>query len=251
MTMKGPQMKGTELGLNKTGLQMSPGDMKKMLEVTELTTPSSEGSDQALAEIRLRYIAAADPVGSVPPPATLKGAVKTGAKMMTGNRPQVLIDKLGERLAFERTGVRLYDALITKFMGQPDVPPMVSLDELNHHRLEEAEHMALVKECIEQLGGDPTVQTPCADVAGVEGAGLMQVVTDPKTTFMQSLHAILVAELADNAAWEELIELARQMGHDDMVARFEEASQHEQEHLENVKQWHLAGTLADAKMKTH
>ena len=250
--MKGnPIQKPTELGLNKTGLQMSPQHMKKMLEVTELTEPTSEGSDQALAEIRLQYIAAADPVGSVPPPLTLKGAAKTGMKMMQGNRPQVFIDKLGERLAFERTGTRLYDALITKFMAQKDVPEAVTLEQLRHFRGEEAEHMELVRDCIEQLGGDPTVQTPCADVAGVEGMGLMQVITDPKTTFMQSLHAILVAELADNAAWEELIELARQMGHDDMVAKFEEASQHEQEHLENVKQWHMAGTLADAKMVAH
>ena len=243
--------KATQLGLNKTGMQMSPEHMKKMLEVTELTEPTSEGSDQALAEIRMQYIGAADPVGSVPPPLTVKGIAKTGMKMVAGNRPQVVLDKLGERLAFERNGVRLYDALITKFMATQDVPGSVTLDQLNHHRVEEAEHMALVKECIEQLGGDPTVQTPCADVAAVEGSGLMQVITDPRTTFMQSLHAILVAELADNAAWEELIEMARHMGHEDMVARFEEAAAHEQEHLENVKQWHLEGTLADAKMVSH
>ena len=249
--MKATDMKSTELGLNKTGMQMSPEHMKKMMEVTDLTEPTSEGSDQALAEIRLQYINSADPVGSVPPPLTIKGMAKTGVKMVTGNRPQVFMDKLGERLAFERNGVRLYDALITKFMATKQVPGSVNLEELNHHRAEEAEHMALVKECIEQLGGDPTVQTPCADVAGVEGSGLMQVITDPKTTFLQSLHAILVAELADNAAWEELIELARQMGQEDMVTRFEEASQHEQEHLENVKQWHLEGTLADAKMVSH
>jgi hypothetical protein len=249
--MKGTDMKATELGLNKTGLQMSPEHMKKMLEVTDLTVPSSEGSDQALAEIRLQYISAAEPVGSVPPPLTIKGMAKTGMKMATGNRPQAFIDKLGERLAFERNGVRLYDALITKFMAQQDIPGSITLDHLNHHRVEEAAHMALVRECIEQLGGDPTVQTPCADVAAVEGSGLMQVITDPRTTFMQSLHAILVAELADNAAWEELVVMARQMGHDDMVARFEEASAHEQEHLEHVKQWHLEGTLADAKVVSH
>ena len=60
---------------------------------------------------------------------------------------------------------------------------------------------------IQSLGGDPTAQTPAADVTGVEGMGLMQVLTDPKTTVAQALHAILVAEMTDNAAWEELIEL--------------------------------------------
>lgn len=30
-----------------------------------------------------------------------------------GDSPTILLDKLGERLAFKRTGTRLYDALIT------------------------------------------------------------------------------------------------------------------------------------------
>jgi hypothetical protein len=40
-----------------------------------------------------------------------------------------------------------------------------------------------------------------------EAMGLMQVLTDPKTSVAQALHAILVAEMPDNVAWEELIEL--------------------------------------------
>ena len=65
------------------------------------------------------------------------------------------------------------------------------------------------------------MQTPCADVTGAESIGLLQVVSDPKTTVDQSLHAILVAELADNAGWEELIALAREMGQDDMTRQLE------------------------------
>jgi hypothetical protein len=91
------------------------------------------------------------------------------------------------------------------------------------------------------------VQTPCADVAGVESAGLVQVLTDPKTTLAQSLHAILVAELTDNAAWDELVVLAREMGNADMADQFAGAQQAEREHLQTVKQWHQELTLADAK----
>ena len=105
------------------------------------------------------------------------------------------------------------------------------IGELQHICEEEARHFGLIAECIEKLGGDPTAQTPCADVTGVESSGLMQVVTDPKTTVNQSLHALLVAELADNAAWEELIVLAKALGQDEMVQRFEEALGEEREHL--------------------
>lgn len=241
----------TELGANRTGMQMSPTHMKKMEEVTRLTQPSSSADEGGAAAMRTEYIAEAEPVGTVPPPLTVKGAVKSTVKMASGRRPQVFLDKLGERLAFERSGTRLYDALIIKCLAPHDGPDVVPVDQLRHFQQEEAQHMALVKECIEKLGGDPTAQTPCASVTGVESMGLMQVVTDPKTTVNQSLHAILVAELADNAAWEELIAMAREMGLEDMATRFEEAAGHEMEHLENVRRWHQEATMQDLKRVSH
>src|SRR5688572_10336319 len=122
------------------------------------------------------------------------------------------------------------------------------MDELQHVLDEEAEHVALVGAAIQSLGGDPTAQTPSADVAGVEGIGLMQVLNDPKTTVVQALHAILVAEMTDNAAWEELIELVTEAGNDELVERFTEARDEEQEHLEKVQGWYKAATLAAAGM---
>jgi hypothetical protein len=106
--------------------------------------------------------------------------------------------------------------------------------------LEDFDHM------YRSLGGDPTAQTPEADVSGVEGMGLMQVLTDPKTTVAQALHAILVAEMTDNAAWEELVELTTKAGNDDLVARFIKAHEEETEHLEKVRGWYRAATQAQA-----
>jgi hypothetical protein len=237
-----------KLGGNRTGIQMSPVDIKKMLSDMDgdLGKPSPEGDESAISELRSAYISEADPVGSMPPPATLKGAVKSGAKMLTGSRPQVFMDKLGERLAFERSGTRLYDALITKCEASGG--NTVSLAELKKFREDEARHFLLVGACIEAIGGDPTAQTPSADVAGVESAGLMQVVTDPKTSLAQSLHAILVAELTDNAAWDELVLLAREMGQDEFVERLSEAQEEERHHLETVREWHQKMTLAQANV---
>ena len=242
----------THMGMNRTGMSTAPAQMGKMKEVTDLTTPSSGGDEQALAVLRAEYIRDAEPVGSVPPPLTPQGAVKAvGAALLGGRRAHVFIDKLGERLAFERSGVRLYDALIAKCEAAPDGPDETVLGRLRHFRDEEAQHFFMVKEAIETMGGDPTAQTPCADVAAVEGLGLMQVITDPKTTVNQSLHAILVAELTDNAAWEELLLLAREMGQDTLAERFEEAARNEMEHLSTIQGWHQEATLSEVKIARH
>lgn len=50
----------------------------------------------------------------VPIPGSTKGMVITGHSKLVGQSPEVLIDKLGERLAFECGGTRLYEALIAK-----------------------------------------------------------------------------------------------------------------------------------------
>jgi ferritin-like protein len=236
--MAKPQQREAGLGPNKTGIATSPVDIEKMLAGmdSKFSMPTSEGDERAMAKMRSSYIETAEPVGSMPPPATLRGAAKTAAKALKGERPQLLLDKLGERLAFERTGTRLYDAFIAKCRTQG--PAAIEDAELVRIRNEEAKHFALLSECIEFLGGDPTAQTPCADVSGVASAGLMQVVTDPKTTITQSLSAILIAELTDNAAWEDLVALGRKMGHDDMAGQFEQALEQEAEHLATVRKWH-------------
>jgi hypothetical protein len=41
------------------------------------------------------------------------------------------------------------------------------------------------------------------------------VIVDPRTTLLQSLEAVLIAELFDNACWETLVELAQQAGEND------------------------------------
>ncbi len=220
----------TEVGMNRSGMLASEDGGEKMLENIKLTKPRS-GDETDLAKIRMEYAKESDPVGTLPEP-------------QPEGVSRVLMDKLGERLAFERSGTRLYDALMVKCAA--DKSSGVPAKELKHIRDEEAMHFALVGAAIEELGGDPTAQTPCADVSGVEGMGLMQVLNDPKTTVPHALHAILVAEMTDNAGWQELIELTSQLGNDDLLARFSNAQRHELEHLEKVQGWYKAASLAAA-----
>lgn len=237
----------TPTGMNRTGTQMSPFDAGAMQSpVPPSMMPATPGDESALAEMRSNYINEADPVGSVPIPGTVKGAITTGMSALTGNQPQLLLDKLGERLAFERTGTRLYDALITKFDAMQDNSTSMTLADLQQIRQDEARHFAIVAEAIESMGGDPTSQTPCADLAGVESIGLMQVVTDPRTTIAQSLHAILVAELADQAGWEMLIALAQDNSQSAMVTDFNVALAEERTHLQRVQQWFEEATIGKA-----
>ena len=217
--------------MNQTGMQVAPDAGEKMLENIKLTKPR-RGDERDLAKIRMEYARQADPVGTLPEP-------------QQSGMTAVLMDKLGERLAFERAGTRLYDALLVKC--QATRAAGIPAKDVQHIRDEEAMHFALVGAAIQSLGGDPTAQTPCADVTGVEGMGLMQVLNDPQTSLAQALHAILVAEMTDNAAWEELIELTAQVGNDDLVARFSKARDSEMEHLEKVQAWYKAATLAQAK----
>jgi bacterioferritin (cytochrome b1) len=239
----------TQIGTNRTGAQMSPLQTPEMEEAAERLQQEPVDADGVvgdgeIARMRLQYIAEAEPLGSVPPPGTLRGMMSTGIAKLTGKNPEVLIDKIGERLAFERTGVRLYDAFITKCQDQRGARTELSLEELVRVRNDEAEHFALLNEALVSLGADPTAQTPCADASGVMSLGVMQVLTDPRTTVSQGLEALLTTELTDNASWELLVKLAEQAGQTELAQRFSGALSSEREHLTLIKTWYEREVLA-------
>lgn len=228
----------TEMGLNRTGIQTAPEMSQVMKEASDQLRVSAEMHDTSLSAIKAikaDYIEEAEAVGTIPIPTTLKGAAKAGVEALKGHDPRILLDKMGERLAFEKTGVRLYDALISKCEV---AAPEVDLSLLKTFRAQEAQHFALLGACIKSLGADPTAQTPSADTAAVEGQGVLQVLGDPRATMAQAVHAILTAELVDNDGWELLVELAKSHGHDQMADQFQEALEQELEHLDHVRRWH-------------
>lgn len=237
----------TDIGLNRTGVQISPKLAKEMEEGARQIHPPP-GGEEKIAEVRMSYQARAMPVGTMPPPGTIKGMAKAAGKAIKGEKATALLDKMGERMAFERTGVRLYEAMITKLMGSGEMDEIGLTEEaLRKIQAEELEHMYLVAEAIEKMGGDPTTETPCADVAGVQAEGLVQTLVDPRTTVAQGLSSILAAELVDNASWELLVELSREFGSDELANSFEVARQEEQEHLRLVRGWYVALTKRESE----
>ncbi|MBY4898558.1 demethoxyubiquinone hydroxylase family protein [Cupriavidus sp. AU9028] len=244
----------SQMGMNRTGAQMSPMDTEKMERYSESMGPdvgiddmNAPAEAQPAAELRAQYIDEAHLVGSVPLPGTVKGAMSTTMDKLTGNRPEVLIDKLGERLAFERQGTRLYELMMAKCreMDTSALDPDV-LSTLSHFRDEEAEHFALVDESMRALGADPTAMTPCADVAAVASMGVLQAIADPRTTVPQCLNALLTAEMTDNAGWELLIKLADSTGHTEMADKFRQALIEENEHMATIKQWLERAVVTEA-----
>jgi rubrerythrin len=239
--------KATNIGGNRTGMDTSPILAKEMLSGAALYEPTNLDPEAAYAALEGPYMRADNNVGSMPPPGTMKGQLKTVTGKMKGRNPEVMLNKLGERLAYERTGVRLYEAFIRKCEALPDSASLVPLAELREIRDEEEAHFMLLQECIEQMGADPTAQTPDADVSGVASQGFMQVLTDPRTSVVQGLEMLLSIELIDNAAWELLIELGTEMKLEPMTAAFQKALQQEETHLQRVRMWYEQGIRAELK----
>lgn len=224
------------VGMNRTGLDMAPKSKATLVDFARQQAGQAPRERTDLQALRHSVALEASRVGTVPVPARMKGVASTVMDTLKGHKPQVLIDKLGERLAYERTGVRLYEALIAK-AGAAAGGPMLDMGELARIRDEERAHFELVADALHGMGADPTAVTPCADTVGVAGMGHLQVVTDPRTTVSQALNSMLMVELGDNAGWELLIELARDSGHGVLAQQFEVALQTEQRHLGLVKGW--------------
>lgn len=243
--------KSSQLGANRTGIDASPLDSKAMSDGIQKFHTTS-GNANALHDLQRQYATDADPVGSVPIPGTPKGMLKSMMKKMSGNNPEMLVNKLGERLAFERSGVRVYETFITTCEAlSPDgdtAGPDIPLSQLREFRDQEAEHFYLIKRSMEFLGADPTAQTPDADVSAVASSGMMKVISDPRTSIGQCLEVMLSLELTDNAAWDVLIKLAADLGLDDMAAEFGGALHQEERHAQHVRQWYETLVRGDAKM---
>jgi rubrerythrin len=155
----------------------------------------------------------------------------------------LLIDLLGARLAFERGGVRFYEALIAKVdaFGSFDRGP--SRRDLEQIRDEEHRHVAMLDRILHDLGADPTMLTPCANREVVTSRGIGDVLLDPRTSLLDGLEAIVIAELADHEQWMALVDTARDLRRENLARIFVASQATEEEHLSKVRHWIAAGRL--------
>ena len=222
-------------GDNHTGIKLNPQGAKEMLEGTAEFGPTSSGNAELFAQNRIRVAKQSEPAATMPPSPGVE------AEMLP------LLDKLGARLQFERTGVRLYDALISKLDAYGTFPGGPSREDLAHIRDEELRHFQLVQKLIIGIGGDPTAVTPCANLQATASKGICDVLVDPRTTLIECLDAILVAELADHASWEMLVAGAQLANAQTLVSALREGERTEAEHLVKVRGWLAAATKLATK----
>lgn len=149
------------------------------------------------------------------------------------NRDKV-IDLLNERLTFERAAVKLYDAIVQNVQKAGGGEAARLLPTLSEHREQEKEHEEWLEAQIRALGGDAHGKTEMSELITAESAGIEKVVSTDRNLVHQ-LHALLAAELVDNAGWEMLLELADDA--DDALAQreFRRRLHEEEEHLAFVR----------------
>lgn len=227
--------------VNRTGMAVSP-EAGEMRETAAQFRP--QGSEEQFRMLRQEARRSIDPIGTMPPPASLTGVVRDAVRRLGGQKTTVLLDKIGERLAFERTGTRLYETLLEKLAAGGGFEGGPTREQLERIRAEEAAHFHMLHEKMVELDGDPTAVTPSADLAAVTSMGVVAVVSDARTNLAESLEAILVAELADRDGWVRLVELAEQAGQDELARDCRHAEREEEEHLANVRSWLSAYALA-------
>jgi hypothetical protein len=222
-------------GDNHTGILQRPDFAHEMLEGVAEFGPTSSGGAELIAQLRVKVAERSEPAATMP----------RAAGVDVERLP--LIDKLGARLQFERTGVRLYQALLSKhdaYGGFRDGPSRRDLEQI---RDQEHQHMVIAQQAIVALGGDPTVVTPCANLQATASRGVGDVLVDPRTTLIECLDAILMVELTDLASWQLLAQVAELAGVRQLGDRLREAERVESEHLDKVRTWITAGARLIAK----
>src|SRR5690606_9007028 len=144
---EGVMKEPTDVGQNRTGVKRYPADARRTAEgaragVAEIT----EGRGPAELELaRLSFSRDADPVGTMPPPVGVKGMAKAALATFKGHAPTVLLDQIGARLAFERTGTRLYEALLVKHAAAHLHDGAPTREELEIIRDDELQHFWMLE----------------------------------------------------------------------------------------------------------
>src|SRR4029453_5157419 len=148
------EMMEAELFVNRTGIMTNPELSAELIRGAKQTPPSPPKNGKQLLSSKAEYLKEGLPIGS-PPIIIVDPTLGKEELAADADRMSVLLDKLGERLAFERQGTRLYEGFLQKMEQMPSnqsVGP--SVEELRHICEEELEHFKLLQKAITGLGGD-------------------------------------------------------------------------------------------------
>jgi bacterioferritin (cytochrome b1) len=146
-------------------------------------------------------------------------------------RHEKVIDLLNERLTFERAGVRLYDSVLEKMQASRDENILRMYDEMQSNRDDEKEHEEWLETQLRDLGSDTHLDTDLSRLVQIESSGIEKIVLDGDNVIPHLFHALLIAELVDNAGWDLLVQLAEDVGDLEMKRAFKKRLHQEEDHL--------------------
>ena len=162
----------------------------------------------------------------------------------------MILDELGARLELERTGARLYDALIAKLDARGGFAGGPTRGELVELRDHEYGHAALACCLISRMGGDPREQTPAAARESEARRPVDERILDPRTTLHSAMRALAVAQEADRRSWELLYRrIAQVVDGDPLGATARVAHDAEERHVFRLRTWVAAAPSWHAHRK--
>jgi bacterioferritin (cytochrome b1) len=145
-----------------------------------------------------------------------------------------MIDLLAQRLDFERTGARLYDAALERVVGSRDAMIRRAGMQLAIIRQQEREHASWLERQLVDLGA-PDLITPRVKVGRLLSEGIVRVALDPASSIGSVFDSLLAAELVDHAGWNLLIDLAAEAGDDDAHEQLRARLTEENKHLHAIR----------------
>ena len=170
-----------------------------------------------------------------------------GMEKLAAKNTTKVIDLLSERLAFERSGVKLYDTLLGRLRATEDRTLKALLGDVKEHREEEKEHEEWLEGQIRALGGDAHAPTERSVLVQAESEGVERVMRRDDS-ILHDFHALLTAELADNAGWDLLVQIADEFGDSAAKKEFKKRLHEEEKHLLFVRQTLLELTKRDVSV---
>lgn len=146
------------------------------------------------------------------------------------NRSKV-VDLLMERLTFERASVKLYDRVLERMIDSDNPEVQRMLQAMREHREEEKEHEEWLEAQLRALDANPHGESELSRLIETESMGIEEVVLHSGAQLPHLLHAMLAAELVDNAGWELLVQLADEAGDKAAKKGFKKRLHEEEKHL--------------------
>ena len=158
---------------------------------------------------------------------------------LTADELGAFLLKVGERLYFEKTILKGYDALISKceLFSADLLPAELDIIDLVEIRSQKHRFVKLLASTLEGLGGEGLSERPPSGSLLLAITGVCRAIEDVTAGIEQSLECLLIAELADDEGWDLLICDCDDLGLAGLSASLDSVQEISESHTEMVREW--------------